>query len=112
MPIPFFAPALVGLDAVSADETKSAEIPLNNAVQIGGTVKWSTGCSAGQVIFEIAPVAAYAGAWEAVFTGDFINNGVESFTYPGPFSGFGRWRINTAVVGGTVSSDTQMLVGA
>lgn len=113
--IPFFSPALPGLTAAATDETKSAEVPLNNAQQVGGTLRWSSGCSAGKVVFEIAPVTGYAGKWEAIFSSDFVADSqvadsAVSFTYPGPFSGFGRWRIDTTITGGTVTTDTQIFV--
>lgn len=106
-----FSAPLTGLSGASADETKSTPIPLNTASQVGGTVTWSAGVSAGQVVFEIASTPDYAGAWHVIYTGDFIDGGADSFSYPGPFSGFGRWRINMAVVGGTVSTDAQALTG-
>lgn len=114
MSIPFFTPgdsAKTGIVAQSALNSVGPEIPLGNANQIGGTVKWSAGCSAGVVVFETAPVPGYTGSWQNRFTSTgFIDNGVEDFTYPGPFSGVGRWRISEAIVGGTVTTDLQMFV--
>lgn len=112
----YIAP-LIGLSAASVDETKSAPVPLNTASQVGGTLEWGTGCTSGKVVFEIARLQDYTGTWEAIFSSDFVANSVpaapstQSFTYPGPFAGFGRWRIDTVIGGGTVTTYTQKLVG-
>lgn len=115
MPRPFYSPALPGLVAASVDETKSVEIPLHSAVQVGGSLRWGTGVTAGKVVFEISPIPADTGIWEEIFARDFVADGdtaasSKSFTYPGPFSGHGRWRIDATVTGGTVTTDTQVLV--
>lgn len=110
-----WARPIPGLTAASTDETKSNEIPLASLSQVGGTLKWSAGVSAGKVVFEIAPTAGYTGTWEVIASWDFVADSqaadsVVSFSYPGPFSGFGRWRIDTAITGGTVTTDTQGLI--
>jgi hypothetical protein len=111
MSIPAFSAPLVGLSDASADESVSSDVPLNHLSQVGGMAIWGAGCSAGQVVFEIAPFSGYSGTWEAKFTSDAQDDAVESFTFPGPFSGVGRWRITDAIVGGTVSTQTTGNVG-
>jgi hypothetical protein len=112
-----FSSPLAGLTAASVDETKSAEIPLNGLTQVGGTLLWDTGATSGKVVFEIAPTQAYSGTWEPIFSSDFVADSVpaapstQSFTYPGPFAGFGRWRIDTVIGGGTVTTVTTGLIG-
>jgi hypothetical protein len=106
-----FSAPLAGLTNASTDETKSAEVPLNSLSQVGGNAIWGAGCVSGQVVFEVAPSNGYAGAWHVLFTADSQDNGTESFTYPGPFDGFGRWRVNTVVAGGTVSTTTTGMIG-
>jgi len=121
MPGAIFTNALPGLVAASADESKSNPIPLNLAAQVSGSLEWGAGVTAGKVVFELAVTQNYAGIWQVIFSSDFVADGVvanigappcvQAFTYPGSFEGFGRWRIDTAIVGGTVNTYTQKLAG-
>jgi hypothetical protein len=112
MPRRLFVSPNCELTDASADETKSTlAVLLYNALQIAGLLVWSAGVTAGKVVFEIAPTRDFAGAWFAIFTRDFVadgdaENSVVPFTWPGPFAGYGRWRVAEAIQGGTVSTHT------
>jgi len=85
---------------------------VNQAAQLGYSVIWSTGVTAGEVVIEVADTSAYAGTWAEIdrlnFTAAPGANSMQSGTFPGPFR-FARARVTTNVTGGTVTVTLQQL---
>lgn len=79
---------------------------MNNAVQVGWAVIWSSGVTAGEVKIEAAASANYSGTWyeldKQTFSAAPAANSVMLGTFPGPLL-FVRARVSTTVSDGTVT---------
>jgi hypothetical protein len=108
-----WANPIPGLSAASALNAASNVIPLGSLSSVGGLLRWSAGVTDGEVVFEMAPTPDYAGTWTVVYRSNFVDDSqaassvADPLTWPGPFSGFGRWRVSEAIIGGTVTTETQ-----
>lgn len=107
MPAQFSQP-LVLLSAQSADETKSNPVAVNNANKLMAAVEWGPGTSAGVVELEGAMSSDYGGLWHQikVFTWAAASK-VEVHTEEKHYD-FVRFRISTAIVGGTINAKLQV----
>lgn len=97
-------PPLTSLSGVTTGT--GTAITASNSVQVGWTVIWSAGVSAGEVVIEAANTSNYSGTWSEIdrqnFTAAPAANSTIIGTYPGPFQ-FVRARVTTNVSGGTVT---------
>lgn len=87
-----------------ADETAGKAFSFADYEKVHALAVFSAGVTAGDVIIESAHDPAYAGAWHPLgaaipFTADAAKGLVADF----PPGGFVRARVNTALVGGTVT---------
>lgn len=85
-------------------------VSVGNSTQVGWSVIWSAGVSAGQVIVETADSPTYAGTWAPLDTQNFAANAMAVGTRTGPLR-FVRARVSTNVVGGTVTVQFNRLIG-
>lgn len=81
-------------------------VSCTNAIQVGWSVIWSAGVTAGEVTIEAANSSTYTGTWAAIDVQNFTAapgaNSIMVGTYPGPFQFF-RARVTSNVTGGTVT---------
>lgn len=90
-------------------------VSCTNAIQVGWSVVWSAGVTAGEVTIEAANSATYAGTWAVVDVQNFTSapsaNSIMIGTYPGPFQ-FVRARITSTVTDGTVTVTINRINGS
>lgn len=99
---------IVSLSGVTTGTGTS--IATSNSVQIGWSIIWSAGVSAGEVVIESADSATYTGTWNELDRQAFSANSIVQGTYPGPLR-FVRARVTTTVVDGTVTAQFNKLIG-
>ena len=93
---------ILSLDAAATDETIGVEIPVDSFDRVGWDAVWSSGCSAGVVTVEWAPISGYTGDWKSIETLNFLDDGCDGGSIES-LGGFYRPRISTAVANGTVT---------
>jgi len=90
-------------------------VSCTNAIQVGWSVIWSAGVTAGEVTIEAANSATYSGTWAVLDVQNFTDapaaNSVMIGTYPGPFQ-FVRARITSTVTDGTVTVTLSRINGS
>lgn len=105
-------PPITSLNAVTTGTGTS--VSTSSAIQIGYSVIWSAGVSAGVVVIEAANSSSYAGTWAQIDSLDFAAapaaNSMVTGTYPGPLQ-FTRCRVTTTVSGGTATCTINRING-
>src|SRR5262245_3095838 len=98
---------VTALSAQSALNTTSPVYALEAADRIEAAVEWSAGTSAGVVTLEGAKLSNYGGAWQQIdtFTWSAASK-IDLRDYDKTFK-FVRFRISTAIVGGTINAKIQ-----
>ena len=108
---PFFSTWIVLLNGASAFDEASEAIAVNPSYAQSIEIFWSRGCKGGEVIVECAGAKNFSGTWAELhrfpWSGD---NKLGLYEHNGPCV-FIRTRITKAVVGGTVTTKLQCLVG-
>ncbi len=82
-------------------------IPINRALKSVIYVKWSSGCSAGTIVIEVADLPTYTGTWRTFSTVPWVaasTTDVVNITEP---VGAVRARITSNIVGGTITASVQ-----
>lgn len=98
------APESRSLIAASTDETLGKAISFKDYERVHALAVFSSGVSAGDVIIESAHDPAYAGVWHPLGTAIVgASDTAKGAVYEFPPGGFVRARVNTAIVGGTVT---------
>lgn len=108
---PYFSDWPVMLDAASEFNEIGEAIAVNPSYEQSVLIHWSSGASDGEIIVECSDSKSFSGTWAELkrvpCTG---GNKQDLYEHKGPCV-FIRTRITKAVVGGTVTTKVQMLIG-
>lgn len=108
---PFFVDWVVMLNSTAAFDDTSEAVPVNASYAQSVLVYWSAGSNDGEVIVECADSMRFSGTWAELkripWTGA---DKLDLYEHNGPCV-FIRTRITKAILGGTVTTKLQCLVG-